>query len=254
MNKLQDKVILIGGGATGIGQAAAIDMARHGAKLIIGDINLAAAEQTANRIVESGGQAIAIAYDQSDSQAISDLVSESVAHYGQLNGLFANAADLQIIMQDSDLLSMDMAVWERTLRVNLIGSNELIRNVLPHLLEAGGGSIVCTSSGAAVIGESERPAYAASKAAINAVCRHVSSKWGKKGIRCNALAPGFILTETAQTNMPQEILDRLRKGYNSDRHGKPDDIGTAVAFLMSDEAAWVNGQVWHINGGVNYAN
>lgn len=252
--KLQDKVILIGGGASGIGHAAALNMAAQGAKLIIGDINLAAAEQTANRIVESGGAAIAIGYDQSDSRAISDLVSQSVAHYGQLNGLFANAADLQIIMQDSDLLSMDIAVWERTLKVNLIGTNELIKNALPHLLDAGGGSIVCTSSGAAVVGENERPAYAASKAAINAVCRHVSSRWGKQGIRCNALAPGFILTETAQSNMPQEILDRLRKGYNSDRHGTPEDIGAAVAFLMADEAGWVNGQVWHINGGVNYAN
>ncbi|WP_255399583.1 SDR family NAD(P)-dependent oxidoreductase [Oceanicoccus sp. KOV_DT_Chl] len=120
--------------------------------------------------------------------------------------------------------------------------------------EQQGGSIVCTSSAASTIGERERPSYAASKAAINSLCRHVASRWGKKGIRCNALAPGFIATETTKENMPAEILDAMLKGYNSDRHGNTLDIAAAVAFLMSDEAGWVNGQVWHINGGAYYAN
>lgn len=252
--KLKDQVILIGGGGTGIGRATAVALAQQGAKIAIGDLNLAAAQETAQAINDSGGEAVAIGYDQSDEESICALVAKAVSGYGQLNGVFANVADLQVIMEDTDILSMDLSVWQRSLNVNVIGTNVLIRESLPHLLAQKGGSIVCTSSTASTIGENVRPAYAASKAAINAICRHVSSRWGQEGIRCNALAPGFILTETAQNNMPQEVLDRMVKGYNSARHGSPDDIASAVAFLMSDEGSWVNGQVWHINGGIHYAN
>ena len=252
--KLKDRVILIGGGGTGIGKTTAVTLARHGAKIAIGDLNISAAQDTANTICNAGGDAIAIAFDQSDEQSICSLVETSVTHFGQLNGLFANVADLKTIMEDTDILSMDLSVWEKTLSVNVIGTNILIRQCLPHLLQQKGGSIVCTSSGSSTIGENVRPAYAASKAAINAICRHVSSRWGKDGIRCNALAPGFIVTETTENNMSPEVLEKMLKGYNSHRHGKTDDIAAAVAFLMSEDGAWVNGQVWHINGGVYYAN
>lgn len=252
--ELSQQVILIVGGATGIGQSTAAHLAQQGARIVVGDINLESAENTAQSIRDSGGSAIAIAYDQSDQQSISALISQAAKHFGQLDGLFANAADMKTIIRDSDLLSMDISVWQRTLAVNLIGTNLLIKAALPHMLAQGGGSIVCTSSSAASIGESERPAYAASKAAINAVCRHVSSRWGKEGIRCNALAPGFILTDTTKANIPLETLGKMLKGYNSNRLGNTMDIASAVGFLMSDESSWVNGQVWHINGGVYYAN
>lgn len=252
--KLDQQVILIAGGASGIGQQTAFNLAQQGASVIVGDINIDAAKHTAATICSTGGNAIALGYDQADEASIHSLVEATVAHFGQLNGLFANAADLQIVFEDSDILAMATHVWQRTLNVNVIGTSQLIKAALPHLLKQGGGSIVCTSSTASVVGEPERPAYAASKAAINAICRHVSSKWGKQGIRCNALAPGFILTETTQQNVPQEILDRMLKAYKSDRHGNTHDIAAAVAFLMSEQASWVNGQVWHINGGVHYAN
>jgi NAD(P)-dependent dehydrogenase (short-subunit alcohol dehydrogenase family) len=252
--KLNQQVILIAGGATGIGQQTANYLAQQGAKIAVGDINLEAAQSTAATICSAGGDAIALGYDQSDEASINSLIESAVAHFGQLNGLFANAADLNIIMEDSDILAMAAGVWQRTLNVNVTGTSLLIKAVLPHLLAQGGGSIVCTSSSASVVGEPERPAYAASKAAINAICRHVSSKWGKQNIRCNALAPGFILTDTTQKNVPQEIQDRLLKSYKSERLGNTHDIAAAVSFLMSEQGNWVNGQVWHINGGVHYAN
>ena len=131
---------------------------------------------------------------------------------------------------------------------------ELLKAALPHMLQQGSGSLVLTSSDAAVVGEAERPAYAASKAGVNALCRHVSTRWGREGIRCNAVSPGFVLTEQLDANMPQEMKDWMLKGARSTRHGQSDDIAGAVAFLLSDDSEWVNGQIWRVNGGVSYAN
>ena len=122
------------------------------------------------------------------------------------------------------------------------------------MLEHGSGSVVLTSSDAAVIGEAERPAYAASKAGINSLCRHIASKWGPKGIRCNAISPGFVLTKQLDANMSQDMKDSMLKGVRSQRHGAPRDIAGAVAFLLSDDGEWVNGQTWRVNGGISYAN
>jgi len=251
MTNLHDKVILIGGGATGIGAETARRLCAAGARVAIGDINHATATATAAAI---DGEAIALHYDQADEASISALVQQAVAHYGRLDGVFANAADLQTVLVDGDILSNDIAVWERTLAVNLTGTAMLIRAGLPHLLQAGGGAIVCTSSGAATIGEPERPAYAASKAGVNAICRHVASRWGKEGIRCNSIAPGLVVTEQLAQGMGEALLDKMLRGVNAPRHGEPADIAGAVAFLLSDDGAWVNGQCWHVNGGVWYGN
>jgi NAD(P)-dependent dehydrogenase (short-subunit alcohol dehydrogenase family) len=138
--------------------------------------------------------------------------------------------------------------------VNVVGTAMLLRAVLPHLLEQGGGSLVLTSSDAAVIGEGERPAYAASKAGINSLSRHIATRWGQQGIRCNTVSPGFVLTEQLDANMDQQMKDWMLKGARSPRHGAPQDIAGAVAFLLSDDGEWVNGQAWRVNGGVSYAN
>ena len=122
------------------------------------------------------------------------------------------------------------------------------------MLAQGCGAIVLTSSDAAVAGEPERPAYAASKAGVNSLSRHIASKWGRQGIRCNAVSPGFVLTEQLDTNMSQQMKDWMLKGARSPRHGAPQDIAGAVAYLLSDDAEWVNGQAWRVNGGVSYAN
>jgi NAD(P)-dependent dehydrogenase (short-subunit alcohol dehydrogenase family) len=141
-------------------------------------------------------------------------------------------------------------VWERTLRVNLIGYAVLVREALPHLLEAGGGAIVCTSSAASELGQISQPAYAASKAGINTLVRHVASKWGAQRIRANAVAPGIVLSETALASQTPASLEKLREGTRSDRLGAPEDVAAAVAYLMSDDGAWLTGQVWGVDGGL----
>lgn len=254
MKNLQGKAILVCGGATGIGAATVRRLCEAGASVGIGDFNIAAAEALAQALRAAGGTVQAWQYDQADETTISALVESAVAYFGRLDGLFANVADLQAVLVDGDILSNDSALWERTLRVNVIGTAMVLRAVLPHMLERGSGSLVLTSSDAAIVGEPERPAYAASKAGVNSLCRHIASKWGQKGIRCNVVSPGFVLTEQLDANMPQEMKDWMLKGARSTRHGAPQDIAGAVAFLLSDDAEWVNGQVWRINGGVSFAN
>jgi NAD(P)-dependent dehydrogenase (short-subunit alcohol dehydrogenase family) len=254
MKNLQGKTILICGGATGIGAATARRLCEEGARVGIGDLNVQGAESLVEELNQAGGEAKAWQYDQSDESTISALVEKVIAYFGHLDGLFANVADLQAVLVDGDILSNDSDLWERTLRVNVIGTAMLLRAVLPHVLERGGGSLVLTSSDAAVAGEGERPAYAASKAGVNSLCRHIATKWGQKGIRCNTVSPGFVLTEQLDINMTQEMKDWMLKGARSTRHGAPSDIAGAVAFLLSDDGEWVNGQAWRVNGGVSYAN
>lgn len=254
MKNLQDKAILVCGGATGIGAATVRRLSAEGARVGIGDFNIAGAESLVAELNAAGGEAAAWHYDQSDEATINTLVESAVKHFGRLDGLFANVADLQAVLVDGDIISNDSALWERTLGVNVIGTALLLRAVLPHMLEHERGAIVLTSSDAAIAGEAERPAYAASKAGVNSLCRHIASKWGRKGIRCNTVSPGFVLTEQLEANMSQEMKDWMLKGVSSTRHGAPEDIAGAVTFLLSDDGEWVNGQSWRVNGGVSYAN
>jgi NAD(P)-dependent dehydrogenase (short-subunit alcohol dehydrogenase family) len=254
MKNLQGKAILVCGGATGIGAATVRRLCAEGARVGIGDFNIATAQALAQELSAAGSEVVAWHYDQGDESTINTLIKSALAHFGQLDGLFANVADLQAVLVDGDILSNDSSLWERTLRVNVIGTVLLLRAVLPHMLEKRSGVLVLTSSDAAVVGEPERPAYAASKAGVNSLCRHIASKWGQQGIRCNAVSPGFVLTEQLDANMPQQMKDWMLKGSRSTRHGAPQDIAAAVAFLLSDDAEWVNGQVWRVNGGVSFAN
>lgn len=254
MKNLSGKRVLVCGGASGIGAATAKRLGAEGAHVGIGDMNLEGAKAVAGDIQALGGDATAWQYDQAQDASVEALVQGAIAHFGELDGLFANVADLQIIHEDGDLLSNDSALWARTLQVNVTGTAMLMRAALPHMLARGSGVFVLTSSDAGVVGEPERPAYAASKAAVNSLCRHVASKWGRDGIRCNVVSPGFVLTEQLDANMSQEMKDWALKGARTNRHGRSEDIAAAVSFLLSDEGEWVNGQVWRVNGGVSFAN
>lgn len=249
MRGLAGQVVLVAGAAGGIGAASAARLAEEGASVAVADLDLERARATAAAI---GGKATAFGYDQADEDSIAVLLRDVTVHFGRLNGLHANAADLspQVVGADRQLLKMEVRVWERTLKVNLIGYAVLIRESLPHLLEAGGGAIVCTTSDGSELGQVSQPAYAASKAGINALVRHTASRWGRERIRANAVSPGVVLSEAAKAAQSAETLASYLEGTRSDRLGEPGDIGAAVAYLLSDDAAWVNGQVWSVNGGL----
>jgi NAD(P)-dependent dehydrogenase (short-subunit alcohol dehydrogenase family) len=250
MRGLPGKIAVIAGGATGIGAATATRLADEGVKLVIGDINIEAAEALAEKIRGGGGTAKAVLFDVSEDASVKHLVEAAVQTYGGLDCMHVNAADLSLCTADSDAVDVPLEIWDKTIAVNLRGHLLCTRHAIPALLERGGGSIIYTSSGAAYIGEPVRVAYGVSKSGIHALMRHVASRWGKDGIRANAVAPGLVMTETALSQVPKATLDEILAQGRSVRLGRPADIAATVAMLMSDDGEWVNGQVISVDGGV----
>lgn len=251
MRGLAGKVAVVAGGAGGIGTATCIRLGEEGASVVVGDVDGAAAEDVAARIRAAGGNAVAAATDISDGAQVEDLVQRALKEFGGLDVVHANAADLSadIIGRDSDIVDISMEVFDRTVAVNLRGHVLCARHAVPVMLERGGGALVFTSSAAAYVGEPERPAYAITKSGITALVRHIASKWGKRGIRANAIAPGLVLTPTVQEGLEPQFRERVLRMGRSSRLGRPDDIAAMVAYLGSADGEWINGQVISVDGG-----
>jgi NAD(P)-dependent dehydrogenase (short-subunit alcohol dehydrogenase family) len=250
MRGLKGKVAVIVGAATGIGKATAIRLTEEGVALALGDINVAGVEAVAAQVSTDGGKAIAMACDISDDASVKALVDAAVKAYGGLDFMHANAADLRVVLSDTNAVDVPLEVFDRTIAVNLRGHLLCTRHAIPEFQKRGGGAIVYTSSAAAYMGEPERVAYGVSKSGINALMRHVASRWGKEGIRANAIAPGLIITEGTRANMPEEIKQMALAISRSPRLGEPEDIAAMVAMLFSDDGEWINGQVVSVDGGV----
>lgn len=247
---LAERVAVVVGGATGIGAATAARLGAEGCRVVIGDIADDAAQQTAGRIVSAGGTAAPLAFDLSDPQSVADLIDTAAETYGGVDLLFNVGNDMSTIRADTDVVDIDFGVWDRVMAVTLRGYLAAMKYAIPRMLDRGGGAIVNMSSAAAFQGEPARPAYATAKAGIGALTRHVASRWGKEGIRCNAVAPGFTATEAMRSaphwpDLQAAALKRIR----GTRVGDPGDIAALVAFLLSEEGDWINGQVINIDGG-----
>jgi NAD(P)-dependent dehydrogenase (short-subunit alcohol dehydrogenase family) len=252
MRGLAGKVAIVAGAGSGIGAATAVRLAEEGASVVVGDIHAGNAETVAAGIVDGGGTAVSVHFDIADETAVDRLVSESVEAFGGLDAVHVNAADLspQNLGRDVDVMALPLDVFDRTITVNLRGHLLVTRRVLPELLSRGGGSIVYTASAAAFGGGPGRSAYGIAKAGLLALSRQVASTWGREGIRANVVAPGLVLTEGVLERNPDGALQRLSlQSVRSPRLGQPDDIAAAVAFLLSDDAGWINGQVLSVDGG-----
>lgn len=247
--KLEGKVVIVTGGASGIGAATVLRLASDGAVVVVGDIDGDGAERQAAVVEASGGRAIGLQCDVAEESDVKALVDAAVAHFGGVDGTDHNAA-FTSFRGDTDALGVDLDVWDRVLRVNTRGALLLARHAIPHMVERGRGSIVHISSGAGTIGEATRVAYGTSKAAINQLTRHLAARYGRQGIRANAVAPGLIPTDSARRGLTEEHITRLANANPSGRLGTPEDIAAVVSFLLSDDASYVNGQTIHVDGGL----
>jgi NAD(P)-dependent dehydrogenase (short-subunit alcohol dehydrogenase family) len=248
VGQLDGKVVLLSGGASDIGRATALRLSGEGATVVVGDVAADNAESVAREVAAGGGEAIGVACDVRHDESVAAFVERAVAEFGGVDCVDHNAAWSHPRL-DTDAVGVDLGIWDRVIETTTRGALLLARHAIPVMSARGGGSVVTISSGTSTIGESTRVAYGVSKAALNQLTRHLAARYGRDGIRANAIAPGFILTKTALANVPAEVQRRLAEANPTRRLGTPDDIARVVVFLCSDASAYVNGQVLHVDGG-----
>lgn len=248
MTRLAGKVALITGGNAGIGEAVATMFARAGATVVITGRRKSELDRVVAGIEAVQGVALAIAGSVTDQAHIDAAVDQALRCFNRIDILVNNAGIGEF---GKRIHETDDATWARVLDVNLTGVFRMTRAVVPAMLRQGGGAIVNISSIASLVGIPMLPAYAASKGALDALTRAIAIDYAKDGIRCNVVNPGLVATPMAAPLMANpEQLDPILNHYPIRRPGQPEEVANMVLYLASDEAAWVTGGTYTIDGGM----
>lgn len=252
LRRLDGRSAIVTGAASGIGRASALRLAAEGANVAIGDLDEVGSAGVVAEIEAAGGRAIAVRTDVSDEASFRALIDATMDAFGRLDVLHNNAAALGMtaIGGDDGIESLSVETFDRTMAINARSVMIGCKLAIPRLLECGGGSIVNTSSGAAIRGALTGTAYATSKAAVNCLTLYVATQYGKRGIRCNAILPGLIMTPAVAVGMTSESVDMILDHHLTPEAGQPEDIAAMVAFLASDDARYVTGQLLRVDGGI----
>lgn len=248
---LDGKVAIVTGGAGGIGSETLRLLALRGARVVVADINLPAAQTVADSICAAGGSAFAIEVDLTSERSIAEMTMATVGRFGGLDILNNNAALLRpdIAAKDVDIESMPLDVWDQSYAVNVRGAMIACREALPHLVKRKG-CIVNTVSNLALQGHVIQAAYSSSKAALIQMTRSIAASHGRRGVRCNAVAPGMTMTAALKEAFPAHIREMVEAETLRDQLGEPQDIAEVVAWLASDAARNITGQVIVADGGL----
>ncbi|MER6013850.1 SDR family NAD(P)-dependent oxidoreductase [Streptomyces bluensis] len=245
---LEGRGVVVTGAASGIGRATALRFAEEGARVLVADLNREGAEATVEDIGKSGGVALAVVGDLSDQAVVDTVVGRAVEALGGVDVLVNNAG---IMDRMSTLGETDDAEWERVLRVNLTAPFLLTRAVLPHMLAAGGGSIVFTASEAGLRGGAAGAAYTASKHGVVGLVKSLAVMYREQGIRANAVAPGGTATNIIEgVDLATEGAVTLRPYQaNAGRYADPEEQAAAIVFLVSPAASNISGAVLPVDNG-----
>jgi meso-butanediol dehydrogenase/(S,S)-butanediol dehydrogenase/diacetyl reductase len=245
--RLRDRLALVTGAGSGIGRAIATRVAREGATVVVADLNADGGRGTVAEIEQLGGQALFVSVDVASGEQTQRMVREAVEAFGRIDVLVNNAA----IGGGDDILATDEQTWDRVLSVVLKSVFLCTRAVLPGMLEQGRGSIVNIASVNGMYGLGEE-AYSAAKAGVINLSQNLAIRYGGGGVRCNVLCPGTVRTPIWRDRVERrpDIFEHLADWYPVGRVGEPEDIAAAAVFLASDEAAFINGAVLPVDGGL----
>ncbi len=245
MGRLDGKVAIITGAARGIGKATAVLFAKEGARVVVTDIDAQTGESTAEEIRTHGGDAVFIPVDVTDPASVERMVQEAVNTYGRVDILVNNAG----VLRDRTLVKMSHEDFDFVINVNLKGVFNCTKAVVPYMVGQGKGVILNASSVVALYGNFGQTNYVASKAGVIGMTKVWARELGPKGIRVNAVAPGFIRTEMT-AGLPEKVVQAVIERTPLRTWGEPEDIAYAYLYLASDEARFVNGAVLSVDGGV----
>ncbi|HMX66670.1 MAG TPA: SDR family oxidoreductase [Microthrixaceae bacterium] len=243
--RFQDRVSIVTGAAGGIGEAYARRLASEGASVVVADIDAERAAAVAGSIVADGGTALGVAVDISDPDSTREMAAATMDAFGRIDHLVNNAAIFGGMEIDL-LLTVDWDYYRRFMSVNMDGALLCIRACWEHMAAGGGGAIVNQSSTAAYMYANY---YGLAKAGINGLTIQLAHELGGSNIRINAIAPGPTDTDAARSVVPGSIMDDIVKGLALKRRGTPEDMAGMVSFLLSDDASWITGQIFNVDGG-----
>ena len=250
MKRMENKVAVVTGAASGIGLAAARGLADEGAAVLLADLDAEAAGTAAEALREEGHRAASTGVDVLSEDSLSRMVDRAVAEFGRLNVLCNNVGGSNP-REDLDLLRMSMEEWDRTMDLNVRSTVVASRCAIPHMTAAGGGSIINTASVAGLAGDALQCAYGSSKAAVIRLTQYIATQYGRRGVRCNAVVPGAVMTPALRDNLPADVVEDILNHNALDFIGVPEDIADAMLFLASDESRYLTGQSIVIDGGMS---
>jgi NAD(P)-dependent dehydrogenase (short-subunit alcohol dehydrogenase family) len=247
-NRFAGQVAIVTGGASGIGEATCRRLLAEGADVVIADVN---GEQAIALAAQLGPHAIAWQFDASDVASVESLVSGTIKRFGRLDVLHNNAAisSPEVHARDRNPIDITFATWDQVMAVNVRGYLAGCKYALPTMIAQGAGAIVNTASTGGFAGDITRMAYSVSKAAIIGLTRQIATHYGRQGIRCNAVAPGLVLTPGTRGAAPQ-VIEVMQRHLLVPEVGKPEDIAAVVCFLASNESRYINGQTFIADGGM----
>jgi 3-oxoacyl-[acyl-carrier protein] reductase len=246
MGDFSGKVALVTGGSRGIGRAIALELGRRGARVVFSYAgNEAAAEETRQALTTAGASCRAVRFDVSDTAACSAAIDELLKTEGRLDVLVNNAG----VAVDGLVMRFKDEDWDRTLDTNLRGPFALIRAASRPMMKQRGGAIVNVSSIVGEMGNAGQAAYAASKAGLIGLTKSLARELASRSIRVNCVTPGFITTDMTQ-GLNEELKAKMAEAIPLARIGNPEEVAAAVAFLASDAASYITGEVLKVNGGM----